>query len=227
MWRPADAGCWCALTSTPRWPTERWPTTFAFGLRWGRSAGSVPRGRGWRCAVTWDGRRGAIPLSAWRRWPGGWRSWAGSRCVICRRWLGSRAAEAIGRGRPGEVFLLENTRFDPGETADAPELADRLAGVGRPVLPGRLRLGAPRPRLHGGGCRAGEVGGRPALGGRTPGDGKPARRSAPSLRGDSGRRQGVRQAGGAVGPGGVLRRAGDRRRHGVHGAGGPGARGGA
>lgn len=43
---------------------------------------------------------------------------------------GPRVAEAVGRGRPGEVFLLENTRFDPGETANVSELAGRLAGLG-------------------------------------------------------------------------------------------------
>lgn len=38
----------------------------------------------------------------------------------------SRAAEALG---PGELLMLENTRFEPGETRNDPELADALAGL--------------------------------------------------------------------------------------------------
>ena len=42
---------------------------------------------------------------------------------------GPVAGEAIDGGRPGDVFLLENTRFHPGETSNDPELSDRLAGM--------------------------------------------------------------------------------------------------
>ena len=38
----------------------------------------------------------------------------------------TRLAEALG---PGGVLVLENTRWDPGETKNDPELADRLAGL--------------------------------------------------------------------------------------------------
>ncbi|MCY4650785.1 MAG: phosphoglycerate kinase [bacterium] len=40
---------------------------------------------------------------------------------------GLEAKEAVSRGLPGEVFLLENTRFHPGETSNDPRLADQLA----------------------------------------------------------------------------------------------------
>ena len=40
---------------------------------------------------------------------------------------GPQASEEIGRGRPGEVFLLENTRFHHGETSNDPRLSEQLA----------------------------------------------------------------------------------------------------
>ena len=40
---------------------------------------------------------------------------------------GPQATEAVLQGRPGEVFLLENTRFHPGETSNDPGLGAQLA----------------------------------------------------------------------------------------------------
>ena len=40
------------------------------------------------------------------------------------------APEAVGRQKPGEVLLLENLRFDPGEEANDPVFAAELAGLG-------------------------------------------------------------------------------------------------
>ena len=40
---------------------------------------------------------------------------------------GLEANAAVGRGQSGEVFLLENTRFHPGETSNDPLLSDQLA----------------------------------------------------------------------------------------------------
>jgi len=42
---------------------------------------------------------------------------------------GPGAREAIASAGPGEVVLLENTRFEPGETKNDPALADALAGL--------------------------------------------------------------------------------------------------
>ncbi|HSR14238.1 MAG TPA: phosphoglycerate kinase, partial [Gemmatimonadales bacterium] len=42
---------------------------------------------------------------------------------------GASAREAVSSARPGDVVMLENTRFEEGETANAAELADRLAGL--------------------------------------------------------------------------------------------------
>lgn len=46
---------------------------------------------------------------------------------------GPKAVETVGRAAPGEVVLLENLRFEPGETAasavDRGEFADRLAAL--------------------------------------------------------------------------------------------------
>ena len=52
---------------------------------------------------------------------------------------------------PGDVLLLENTRFEPGETKNDPELAERLADARRrststtPSAPPT----APTPRTEG------------------------------------------------------------------------------
>ena len=43
--------------------------------------------------------------------------------------VGEEAVAVCSHVEPGEVVLLENLRFEPGETADDPELADRLAGL--------------------------------------------------------------------------------------------------
>ncbi len=43
---------------------------------------------------------------------------------------GEAAAAAVADAAPGQVVLLENTRFHPGETKDAPELASAWAELG-------------------------------------------------------------------------------------------------
>ncbi|MCW3847797.1 phosphoglycerate kinase [Sphingomonas sp. LB-2] len=40
------------------------------------------------------------------------------------------AGNAVAMMRPGDIGLLENTRFDPGEEKNAPETVDRLASLG-------------------------------------------------------------------------------------------------
>ncbi len=41
--------------------------------------------------------------------------------------VGLQVTDAVARGRPGEVFMLENTRFHPGETSNDPGIATGLA----------------------------------------------------------------------------------------------------
>jgi phosphoglycerate kinase len=43
--------------------------------------------------------------------------------------VGPEVEAAVGSGRPGDVFLLENTRFEPGETKNDPALSDGLAAL--------------------------------------------------------------------------------------------------
>jgi phosphoglycerate kinase len=43
--------------------------------------------------------------------------------------VGQEAEAVCSRMEPGDVVLLENLRFEPGETADDDELADRMAGL--------------------------------------------------------------------------------------------------
>jgi len=42
---------------------------------------------------------------------------------------GPQSVAAVAAAGPGEVVILENTRFEPGEKQNDPELADRLAGL--------------------------------------------------------------------------------------------------
>lgn len=44
--------------------------------------------------------------------------------------VGREVTEAVGGAQPGDVLLLENTRFHPGETANDPTLAAQLADLG-------------------------------------------------------------------------------------------------
>ncbi|RMH03070.1 MAG: phosphoglycerate kinase [Planctomycetota bacterium] len=49
--------------------------------------------------------------------------------VECPEVVGPAAAAAAAALRPGQLLLLENLRFEPGETANDPELARSLAGL--------------------------------------------------------------------------------------------------
>ena len=54
-----------------------------------------------------------------------------SACTRRPRWSGPRSAAVVGRLEAGELLVLENLRFEPGETKNDPELAAR-AGLARP-----------------------------------------------------------------------------------------------
>jgi phosphoglycerate kinase len=49
---------------------------------------------------------------------------------IATDWRGDAAAKAAAAARPGQILLIENTRFHPGEEANDPEFARRLASLG-------------------------------------------------------------------------------------------------
>ena len=51
----------------------------------------------------------------------------GTDVAVALEVAGQAAEEAARRLEPGEVLLLENSRFEPGETENDPELAQRLA----------------------------------------------------------------------------------------------------
>ena len=53
----------------------------------------------------------------------------GSPVAFCPEVTGDRAVEMAASLEPGQVMLLENLRFDPGETANEPEFARRLAAL--------------------------------------------------------------------------------------------------
>jgi phosphoglycerate kinase len=52
------------------------------------------------------------------------------RVVLLPLPFDDRPLEVVLNARGGEIFLLENLRFEPGETANAPEFARRLAAFG-------------------------------------------------------------------------------------------------
>jgi len=54
----------------------------------------------------------------------------GRRVVFSNECVGPVAAQAIAAAGPGDVVLLENTRFHPGEEDNAPTLAAQMAALG-------------------------------------------------------------------------------------------------
>ena len=62
--------------------------------------------------------------------------------------VGAEVEAAAGELEPGEVLLLENSRFEPGETENDPELAKALAALADALRQRRLRRRPPRPRQH-------------------------------------------------------------------------------
>ncbi len=54
----------------------------------------------------------------------------GHRVIFADNCIGAPAKRAIGEQKPGEVVLLENTRFHPGEEANDPMFAASLAALG-------------------------------------------------------------------------------------------------
>ncbi|MBI2169823.1 MAG: phosphoglycerate kinase [Actinobacteria bacterium] len=53
----------------------------------------------------------------------------GAPVALCPEVMGPRASEMAAALAPGGVLLLENLRFDPGETSNNPGLADALASL--------------------------------------------------------------------------------------------------
>ena len=59
------------------------------------------------------------------------------------------AVEAIAKAlKPGDVLMLENTRFHKEEEKNDLAFAKQARGAGRCLRQRRVRLGAPRARLH-------------------------------------------------------------------------------
>ena len=54
----------------------------------------------------------------------------GRAVAFCPQPVGDQALKAAGRLKPGEMLLLENLRFDPGEEANSPDFARALAELG-------------------------------------------------------------------------------------------------
>ena len=93
-------------------------------LGWWRNC--VRRARRWWYAATWAARRARFRLQPC---PCG-APLGGTGGFPVRHLpalVGREVTEAVGGAQPGDVLLLENTRFHPGETSNDPALAARLA----------------------------------------------------------------------------------------------------
>ncbi len=88
--------------------------------------------------------------------------------------VGAEVERLAAATKPGEVLLLENVRFHPGETKNDPELSRRSGCAGGALRERRLRQLPPCPRLH---RRHGR-----ALRGRTEGCGQVAARGDRGVR---------------------------------------------
>ena len=77
---------------------------------------------------TSDGPRArSIPISAPRPWRRASASCWGRRSDRCRRWSVPRSRPRSSRLADGEVAMLENIRFDPGEEANDEAFVEKLA----------------------------------------------------------------------------------------------------
>ena len=71
----------------------------------------------------------------------------GQRVYQAPEVIGPEARRGVARLEPGEVLVLENTRWESGETKNDPALAAELAELARRLRARRVRLGAPRARV--------------------------------------------------------------------------------
>ena len=74
-----------------------------------------------------------------------------------------RMAEEL---EPGEILVLENTRWEPGEKKNDPELAGELAALADVYVNDAFGSAPPGSRLHRRSGRAAAFGGRAAAGAR-------------------------------------------------------------
>ena len=68
--------------------------------------------------------------------------------------IGPEAEAAVSALKDGEVLVLENTRYHPGEEANDPEMARALASLADIYVKRRVLGGAPGTCQHRGGWRA-------------------------------------------------------------------------
>ncbi len=71
----------------------------------------------------------------------------GARVYQAPEVIGPEARRGAARLEPGEVLVLENTRWESGETKNDPNLAAAAGRAGRGVRAGRVRIGPSRARL--------------------------------------------------------------------------------
>ena len=132
-WTCTAGACWCASTSTCRSEARtaaESPTTRASARRCRRSRSCAAAARALVLVLAPRPPEGdPDPGSRWRRSP--------RACASCsargRRWRRRSSASRCARWpsgcATGEVLLLENVRFEPGETDNDPSFARALAAL--------------------------------------------------------------------------------------------------
>ena len=115
-------------------------------------------------------RRVRTRRSRWRRSRRGSRSSRAGPCARRPRSWARRSSTWRASSAAGDVLVLENSRFEPGETKNDPDAGRRARATCRRLRERRLRRGASRPRDHGG-CRAPPAPGGRGLPARARGDG--------------------------------------------------------
>ena len=142
-------GCSCGSTSTCRSNGgSRRPTTPGSARRCRRSsccATAAPRSSSCSHLGRPEGRDPELSMAPVAARLG---ELLGAEVAVAPGVVGDDVEAAARALEPGDVLLLENTRFEPGETDNDPELADALARARRRLRQRRLRRRPPRPRHH-------------------------------------------------------------------------------
>ena len=172
---------------------SRSPTTPASARRSRRSPSS---GRAARALVLVShlGRpKGPDPALSMRPVADRLEELTGAPVTLAPAVTGPEVSELTERLAPGEMLMLENIRYEPGETAQRSRAGVGAGRARRRVRERRVRHRAPRPREHGGDRPSAPERRRSADGARGAHARGDRRASRPAAGGDPRRRQGQRQ----------------------------------
>src|SRR3954447_5686075 len=104
-------------------------TTRGSAPRYRRSRRSASAARSCSSPPIWGGRRTASPSSRSSRPPTGCAGWAAGRRGELLGGAKVERAPDLDHVPDGDLVMLENVRYEPGETKNDPELAKRYAAL--------------------------------------------------------------------------------------------------